>query len=308
MIALLSVFQTLLPIFESTLLPVLLVAAAGYVLAYFVPLEGRTLGRFLFFLATPSLVFRSLYGMTVDLAALGHIVIITVGVLVIGMALGWLAGTGLDRRRRSGMVLASAIGNNGNMGIPICLFAFGEAGVALATVYYAVSSFLSNTVGVVVASAGSTTVAKAAWHSLRAPVLYAAVLGLALNRTQVTIPDSVERAIDLLAGAAVPGMLVLLGAQLRATKFSGQQSIVWRSVLIRLVASPFVAWGLCILLGIAGLERQVLIVQAAMPTAVMTTVLATEFDAAPHMVAAAVLASTLLSMVTLSIVLGLMQA
>lgn len=304
---LLAAFQHLLPIFESTLLPVLLVAGAGYLLARFVPLDGRTLGRFLFFLATPCLVFRSLYNMTVDMTALGHIVAVTAGVLVIGMGLGYLAGAGLTRRNRSGLVLASAISNNGNMGIPICLFAFGEPGVALATIYYAVSSFFSNTVGVVVASSGSTSVLRALVYALRAPVLYAAVLGLLLNQTQTTVPDGIEKAVDLLAGAAVPGMLVLLGAQLRSTHFSGQHRIVWRSVVIRLVISPFVAWGLCTLLGVHGLEQQVLIVQAAMPTAVMTTVLATEYDAAPHLVAAAVLASTLLSMVSLSIVLGLMQ-
>lgn len=297
--------HSLLAIFVSTLLPVLLVALAGYVLAAFVPLDGRTLGRFLFFLATPSLVFRSLYRMTLNLATLQHVALITVGVLIVGVGLGWLASYGQTRRRRAGLILASAIGNNGNMGIPICLFAFGEPGVALATVYYAITSFLSNTVGVVIASAGSSTLLRAIIHSLQSPVLYAAVLGLFLNQAQVAVPASIFSAIELLAGAAVPGMLVLLGSQLRSTHFGGDQRIVWRSVLIRLVASPIVAWVLCSLLGIGGLERQVLIVQAAMPTAVMTTVLATEFDAAPRLVAAAVLATTLLSMLTLSVVLSL---
>ena len=297
--------DSLLAIFSSTLLPVFLVALAGYVLSAFVPLDGRTLGRFLFFLATPSLVFRSLYRMTLDLTTLQHVVAITVGVLAIGVALGWLASYGQARRRRAGLILASAIGNNGNMGIPICLFAFGEAGVAIATVYYAITSFLSNTVGVVIASAGNTNLRRALVHSLQSPVLYAATFGLLFNQAQIKVPDNVFSAIELLAGAAVPGMLVLLGSQLRSTRFGGDQRIIWRSVLIRLVASPLVAWTLCSLLGIGGLERQVLIVQAAMPTAVMTTVLATEFDAAPHMVAAAVLATTLLSMGTLAVVLSL---
>jgi predicted permease len=299
--------DALLAIFASTLLPVLLVAGAGYILATFAPLDGRTLGRFLFFLATPSLVFRSLYRMTINLATLQHVAVITVGVLIAGLALSYAASYGQTRRRRAGLLLAGAIGNNGNMGIPICLFAFGEAGVALATVYYAITSFLSNTIGVVIASAGSSTLLRAAVHSLQSPVLYAAVLGLLFNQMQVTVPDPVFNAVDLLAGAAVPGMLVLLGSQLRSTTFGGDQRILWRSVLIRLVASPLVAWGLCSLLGLSGLERQVLIVQAAMPTAVMTTVLATEFDAAPRLVAAAVLASTLLSMVTLSVVLSLVM-
>lgn len=297
--------DSLLAIFSSTLLPVLLVALSGYVLAAFVPLDGRTLGRFLFFLATPALVFRSLYRMTIDLVMLQHVAVITVGVLLAGLGLGYLASYGQSRRRRAGLLLASAIGNNGNMGIPICLFAFGEAGVALATVYYAITSFLSNTAGVVVASAGSSTILRALVHSLQSPVLYAAVVGMFLNQARVTMPANLLSAVELLAGAAVPGMLVLLGSQLRSTSFGGDQRIVWRSVLIRLVASPLVAWGLCSMLGISGLERQVLIVQAAMPTAVMTTVLATEFDAAPRLVAAAVLATTLLSMVTLSVVLSL---
>ena len=297
--------DALLAIFASTLLPVFLVAAAGYALAAFVPLDGRTLGRFLFFLATPSLVFRSLYQMSLDLTALGHVAAITVGVLIVGVLLSYAASYGQSRRRRAGLVLAGAIGNNGNMGIPICLFAFGEAGVALATVYYAISSFLSNTVGVVIASAGGSTLLRAGLHSLQSPVLYAAVLGLLFNRTHVAVPGPVLSAVDLLGGAAVPGMLVLLGAQLRSTTFGGDQRIIWRGVLIRLVASPLVAWGLCTLLGIGGLERQVLIVQASMPTAVMTTVLATEFDAAPRLVAAAVLATTLLSMGTISVVLSL---
>lgn len=299
--------DSLLAIFASTLLPVFLVASAGYVLSAFAPLDSRTLGRFLFFLATPSLVFRSLYRMTLDLTTLQHVAFITVGVLVAGVALGWLASYGQARRQRAGLILASAIGNNGNMGIPICLFAFGEAGVALATVYYAITSFLSNTIGVVIASAGSSTLLRAALHSLQSPVLYAAVLGLTFNRARIAVPASVFSAIDLLSGAAVPGMLVLLGSQLRQTHFGGDQRIIWRSVLIRLVASPLIAWVLCSLLGIGGLERQVLIVQAAMPTAVMTTVLATEFDAAPRLVAAAVLATTLLSMATVSVVLSLVM-
>ncbi len=299
--------DALLTIFVSTLLPVLLVAAAGYIVAALMPMDGRTLGRFLFFLATPALVFRSLYKMTLDLTALSHVAVVTVSVLIVTVGLGMLATVGQDRRRRAGLILAGAISNNGNMGIPICLFAFGEAGVALATVYYAITSFLSNTVGVVIASAGSTTMLRAAAHSLRAPVLYAAVLGLLFNQRQVAIPASLLSAVELLAGASIPGMLVLLGLQLRETHFGGDQRILWRSALIRLVASPLVAWGLCSLLGIRGLERQVLIVQAAMPTAVMTTVLATEFNAAPRLVAAAVLVTSLLSLVTLSVLLSLLM-
>ncbi|MBK8049431.1 MAG: AEC family transporter [Anaerolineales bacterium] len=300
-------FQELLAIFTSTLLPVFLIAGAGYVLARFVSLDVRTLGRFLYYLATPSLVFRSLYRMQSDLAALGHLAVIAIGVMTVGLTLGWLAGRDQDRRRRAGIMLGSAISNNGNMGIPISLFAFGEAGQALATVYFAIASLLSNTVGVLVASSGSLSPANALAATVRAPVLYAATLGLIFNQTGFPVPQPVFSALDLLAGAAVPGMLVLLGIQLRSTQFAGSQRLAWRSVAVRLAVSPLVAAAIALLLGLGGVERDVAILQAAMPTAVMTTVLATEFSAAPHLVSAIVLFSTLGSMVSLSIVLALLR-
>jgi len=295
--------SALLAIFSSTLLPVLLLALAGYLLAAWVPLDTRTLGRILFYLATPALVFRSLYTMQVDLLALQHMAVVTVAVLAIAAFLGWSMTRGASRPQRSGLTLASAVGNSGNMGIPICLFAFGEAGATLAAIYYAITSFLTNTAGVVVASAGRSSWVEAVKRGLGAPVLYAAVLGLYLNRAGVTAPQPLYRAIDLLAGAAIPMMLVLLGAQLRRTRLHRGQLVIWPSLAVRLVASPVVALALCWLLGIEGLERQVLVLQSAMPTAVITTVLATEFNAAPALVAASVLFSTLASVVTLSVVI-----
>jgi predicted permease len=99
-------------------------------------------------------------------------------------------------------------------------------------------------------------------------------------------------------------MLLLLGIQLSQTTLTGAQTVVWRSLLIRLGLSPVVALALCLWIGIGGVERQAMVLQAAMPTAVVTTVLSTEFAAAPRLVAAAVLASTLVSLVTVSLLLA----
>ncbi|MGW8181876.1 MAG: hypothetical protein ACWGQW_24370, partial [bacterium] len=63
------VFSTLLPIFVEILLPVFLVAMAGFVLARYLSVDSRSVGRVLFYLATPALVFRSLYQMQIDYGA-----------------------------------------------------------------------------------------------------------------------------------------------------------------------------------------------------------------------------------------------
>ena len=102
-------------------------------------------------------------------------------------------------------------------------------------------------------------------------------------------------------------MLILLGIQLRHPDILQHQPGIARSAFVRLAIGPAVAWGLCALLGIGGLERSVLITQAAMPTAVVVSVLATEFDTAPKLVATVIVITTLLSMGTLSVVLALVM-
>jgi len=301
------IFKTLLPIFTTTVLPVFLVAAAGFVLATFITIDSRSIGRLLFYLATPSLVFRSLYEMKIDYVALQQLTIVAVSAAILTGLCGWLAGIGQDRRQRAALVLTSAVSNNGNMGIPIALFAFGVSGAAFASIYYVVSSFMSNTFGSIIASAGQTSVKVALKQSLRVPVLYAAIGGLLLNTFGGKLPEGIFRSIDLLASAAVPGMLILMGIQLRSAPLWQEHTLVLRSVVVRLLIGPLIAWLLCQLLGVDGVERSVLILQAAMPTAVMTAVLATEYDIAPRLVASIIFFSTLLSMVTLSIVLWLVM-
>jgi predicted permease len=295
--------EKLLPIFADTVLPVFLIAGLGYLLAWRMHVEGRSLGRLLFWAMTPALVFRSLYAMDVDMAALRQIVLVGVAVTAMGGLAGWIAGFGLSRRERAAIVLTSAVSNNGNMGIPISFFAFGQPGMVLGTLYYVVSSFLNNTIGVAVASAGETPLRSALWKAVQVPVLYAALAGFVLNQTGIELPTPVFRAVDLLASAAIPGMLTLLGIQLQVAPLLQGQTVVWRSAFVRLVASPLLTALLCLVLGVVGVERNVLILQSAMPTAVMTMVLATEFDTAPQLVATVVFFTTAASMATLSLVL-----
>jgi len=301
-----AVLQKLLPIFVETVLPVFLIALAGYVLAARMTIDGRSLGRLLFYLATPSLVFRSLYTSQVDLSVLGAIALVTTSLAVVMGTAGWLIGFDQSRRGRTAIILTSAVSNNGNMGIPISFFAFGEVGLALGTLYYVVSSFLNNTLGVIVASAGQAPLAQALRNSVQTPVLYTAVLGLVFNQWNVVVPPPVYRAVDLLAGAAVPGMLILLGIQLRGVPLNQGLAVIWRSTGLRLVVAPLLAWLLCIAYGVMGVERDVIILQAAMPTAVMASVLATEYDLSPQLVSAVIFVTTVISMITLSVVLTLL--
>lgn len=297
----------LLPIFTETVLPVFLVAAAGALLASLIKLDHRTLGRAVFYLGTPSLIFRSLYTSKFDWATLRELAVVAASVMFITGLIGWLLSAGIKRQERAAVVLSSAMSNNGNMGMPICGFAFGDIGLALASIYYITISFLGNTLGIVVASSGRMSLSASVREALKAPMLYAAVSGLLFNRLQWELPVPLFRSIDLLADAAIPLMLIVLGVQLRTNFKWYSPALVLRSVAVRLLLGPLIAWGICHLWGITQVVQNVMIVQASMPTAVIASVVATEFDAAPELVATDIFVSTLFSMISLSLILWLVR-
>jgi hypothetical protein len=103
-------------------------------------------------------------------------------------------------------------------------------------------------------------------------------------------------------------MLVLLGLQLQTAVWSNHSLPMTLAGGMRLLVSPLLAFLLIPLFGLVGPARQALILEAAMPTAVLTTVLATEFNAEPSFVSATVLVTTLLTPLTLTPLLALLGA
>ena len=90
-------------------------------------------------------------------------------------------------------------------------------------------------------------------------------------------------------------MLVLLGMQLSSVDLKADILALGMANAIRLVAAPLLAIGLAILFKLEGSAYQASIIEASMPTAVMTTVLATEFNVRPRFVTSVVTISTILS-------------
>ena len=118
--------------------------------------------------------------------------------------------------------------------------------------------------------------------------------------TGLRLPLVVMRPITLLSDAALPMMMLVLGMQLERATVPERPKVVLVAVGLSLIVAPLVALGLVWVLGITGTARQAGVVLASMPVAVVTTILALEFDAAPAFVTSAVFLSTLLSPFTLT--------
>jgi malate permease and related proteins len=294
--------RIILSVFLSDILPIFLIAGVGYLLARRLQANVKTLAHVAFYVLVPCFVFRLLITSKITGPDAGRMALLAVLVLV---AMGLLARMvslplRLERSDLSGFLLVVMFSNGGNYGLPVVLFAFGNEALPHATVYFVTSSILTYTVGVFLAAAGRRSVPQALLGITKMPAIYGVCAAALVTMTGLSVPPTVMRPVQLLADAAIPVMILVLGMQLERATTPKTMGMVAAAVVLSLVAAPLVALGLTWMLGITGAAKQAGVVLASMPTAVITTILALEFDVAPAFVTNVVFLTTVLSPLTLS--------
>jgi predicted permease len=169
-------------------------------------------------------------------------------------------------------------------------------------------SAITYTFGVFIASSGSLSPPQALKNLLKLPAIYAVLLAILMNALSWELPLPLERTLQTLSDASIPTLLVLVGIQIHRARWSHQYTALGVANTIRLVVSPILAAGLGWFFGLQGAALQAGITEAAMPAAIVTTVLATEYDVEPTFVTASVVLSTLISPLTLTPLLAYLGA
>jgi predicted permease len=299
----------LLSVFVSDILPIFLVAGVGFLLSRFLAIDVQMLARVVFNALAPCLILDLLLASPLTGPDFGRMALFCV---VVTAAIGLIARIvaiplALDRPTLAGFLLVVMFSNGGNYGLPATLFAFGREALAHATVYFVTSAMLTYTVGVLLAKSGRRTL----WQAIAGIVTVPAVYGLAsagvLLALDITPPEPLMRPVRLLSDAALPMMMLVLGMQLeRSQSFEHPRAIMAASLLSLLVA-PILAFVAVDLIDLTGPARQAAILEASMPAAVVTTILALEFDAAPSFVTNVVFTSTLLSPITVTLLIAYLR-
>ncbi|NUM47859.1 MAG: AEC family transporter [Anaerolineales bacterium] len=289
-------------LFTNNLLPVFLAAGAGFVLGKVMKLEPQALARVAFYIFSPCLVFDLLTSNALDngeiLRMAGYAFVQMTLVTLLAGAVGWLLR--FERRLLVAVMLAAMMPNAGNYGLSVNLFAFGEAGLAYASLYFITSAIMANTVGVYLASLGRSGYREALLGLFKIPTIYAVILALVFIWLGWSLPTPLARPVEIFSNAAIPTMLILLGLQLGHAEWNGKIMGLVTAGGLKLIISPLIGLGLSAWFGMTGPMRQAGVLEAAMPTAVMATVLATEFEIEPAFITATVFLSTLLSPLTLT--------
>lgn len=297
----------ILSILVNILLPVFVVAAISAIAQRQLRLDVQSFSKAAFYVFSPAMVIDALANSDVSGAEFGQLALAFLLTTLVLWGLGEVVSRllRLDEATRAAFLAPILLPNTGNYGLPVNLFAFGQAGLARAALVVTVNSLVRSTLGVFIAARGQAASLRESLKSvLSVPVIYAAVIGVIVNVTGLQLPQPILKAANIMGQGLVPASLLVLGAQVLSTLEAQGRSSKTVPLAIaafaRLVLAPSLAFVIGGLVGLEGLTQKVLTLESATPAAVMSLVLATEFDTDVPFAALAVLVTTLASLVTVT--------
>ncbi len=251
---------------------------------------------------SPCLVFTSLVNSRLDgdeLIGLATFTLLSIsGMAILGLLAARLFR--LSRKNTVALLIVLMFVNGGNYGLTLIQLRYGETGLARAIVYFTTSTLVVYTVGMFVASMGQLDWRQAVRRLLRLPPVYAAVFALIVYWWQIPVPVPLMRGLEVAGAGAIPVMLLVLGMQMADLRGGAHWRLAVPAVVLRLLGGPLLGVGIASLLGLQGIGRATSIIEASMPPAVFTIILATEFDLQPTAVTSIVLVSTVASLLTVA--------
>ena len=292
-------------VFLNVVTPVFILVVIGYFVGPRLKIEARSLSRTAYFVFIPAFVFNIISEAKIDSGlALQMLSFIFVAQIAVAL-LGFLVGKALRQSREitAAFVLIATFGNVGNFGLPLIVFRLGETARTFATVYFVATVFISFVICVGVASWARSGGVTAVFSVFKTPALIALIPALVFNITDVEVPIFLSRLSGLLGQAMIPVMLITLGVQMGEIPKIKINFNVFAASTVRLIGGPVLALLIVPYFGLEGLERSTGILQAAMPAAVLASIIALEYKLLPEFVTTTVLFSTLYSILTLTVIL-----
>ena len=188
--------------------------------------------------------------------------------------------------------------NTGNMGMPLCLFAYGKMGLAIATAATAMILVFHFSVNILLASKKFSIK-----PLLKCIPVYALLISLLFVYFEIPSPKFLENATFLIGYSTIFLVLMSLGIALSKLKvFSFKETLIYS--IIRVIIGPIVGFGFVKFFNLSGVEAGVMFIQASMPSAILTYLVSKIYSPKKisDSIASTVALSTFLSFFTLIVV------
>jgi len=297
--------------------PLFSLVFAGYAVVQFGGWPHHTaeaLNRFVFTLALPAMLFHLMSDLSklppVDSRLLGAFFGGCLITFVIGRLVAWklfkLDGTG-----QSIFALGGIFSNNIFLGIPLAKATLGEAAipsVALVLVFNSLTLWTLVTISIEWSRHGSLSVKgfkKTVKSVLTNPIVAAILSGTAFGLSGLSLPAMVETPMVMVAQAAAPMALIVLGMGLAEYGLDSDLKLSSAICIVKLVVQPLVVWGLALLIGLPAMETRVVVLLASIATGTNVYLMSRQFKSLEGPVAASLMLSTGFAALTTPLALAL---
>ena len=283
-------------IFE-VIFPVFFVIGIGYYLGRKNPkFDTNFITNFAGNIGTPAMIFYTVTttGITLNIFISYFIYAI---IMISGFAIVGLILLSFLKKDLSMELPPLILPNTGNMGVPICLFAYGTQGLGVASAVASVIILFHFTLGVFLAKK------KFSFDILiKSPPVYAIIISVFFLYFEIKTPIFLENTTFLLTYATIFLVLMSLGIALTRFKFSLKNSIIMS--LCRVFLGPFIAYIIIYNFKLSGLAAGVLLIQSAMPSAILNYLVGSMYSPKKVVdsIASTIVISTLMSFITIPIV------
>ena len=200
-----------------------------------------------------------------------------------------------DKKEHSIATVAAIIGNTGNLGIPINIAIFGEDSIPYTTVINLVNVFVVYTIGVFYYSRGSFDTKTSLKNILKIPVLWAAIIAIALGYHGYAPDGAILNMLMMGAYASMTMQLFLFGIYLYGTKIKEiSKTLVLWVLTFKFLILPAIAFIVLINIELEKMLKGIIFIELMMPLAVANVNLASLYDCKPKLVTALVFVSSFL--------------
>jgi len=283
-------------IFE-VIFPVFFVIGVGYYLGKKSPkFDTNFITVFAGNIGTPAMIFYTVTTTGITLNIFIHYFVYALimigGFVLIGLILLFLL------RKDLSMELPPLIlPNTGNMGIPICLFAYGTQGLGIASAVASVIILFHFTLGIFLAKKKFSLDVV-----IKSPPVYAIIVSVIFLFFKIETPLFLENTTFLLTYATIFLVLMSLGIALTKLKFSLKDSILLS--LCRVLLGPIIAFIIIYYFNLSGFAAGVLLIQSAMPSAILNYLVGSIYSPKKIVdsIASTIVVSTIMSFFTIPIV------
>ncbi len=291
-------------VFIEIIVPVFILIGIGVLLHRIFQFDLYTLAKVNIYFIVPGFIFLKLYetafSLSLFLSVLTFFSLLIVMLYVVSYLISRLFG--YSRSVRASFTNSILFYNSGNYGVPVndLVFKHDPFAMSIQVIILTFQNILTFSWGIFSLKTVEGSKLNALLGYFKMPVLYAMVLGVGFNLLHVELPEFVLIPAEYIGDSMVAIALLTLGAQVAQLRFAKNLSVVYVSLMLRLLLGPAIALGIIYVLGIDGITAQALLISSAMPTAVNSAIIAQEYENEPELSAQIVLASTVLSMITVT--------